>query len=88
MFYGGEAPLFSLNKIFNKVDIQSLFFATMFVIILLVLGKFISPPIQLRPAHFLATPFPALYASNVLTFAYTLRLLGAALYCDNALKRT
>ena len=38
MLYGGERPLLAWDKVLDKVDVQSMFFATMFMIIILVLG--------------------------------------------------
>ena len=38
MFYGGQAPLLSPQRLLHKVDLQSMFFFTIFVIIVLVLG--------------------------------------------------
>ena len=38
MLYGGESPLLAFDKVMDKVDVQSMFFATMFMIIILVLG--------------------------------------------------
>lgn len=43
MLYGGQSSLSSVERALHKVDIQSVFFATMFVIILLVLGALLSP---------------------------------------------
>ena len=40
MLYGGESPLLAFDKVIDKVDVQSMFFATMFMIIILVLGAF------------------------------------------------
>ena len=39
MLYGGENPLLVWDKVLDKVDVQSMFFATMFMIIILVLGE-------------------------------------------------
>ena len=38
MLYGGESPLLAFDKVMDKVVVQSMFFATMFMIIILVLG--------------------------------------------------
>ena len=38
MFYGGQTPFSALNRALSKVDMQSVFFATICVIVILVLG--------------------------------------------------
>ncbi|GJE97733.1 hypothetical protein PsYK624_139540 [Phanerochaete sordida] len=43
MLYGGDSPLLAWDKVLDKVDVQSMFFATMFMIIILVLAYLTNP---------------------------------------------
>ncbi|KAJ3525277.1 hypothetical protein NM688_g8426 [Phlebia brevispora] len=43
VLYGGQSPLAHMHRVFRKVDLQSMFFALIFVIIILVLAYLTNP---------------------------------------------
>lgn len=72
MLYGGERPLWAFDKVLDKVDVQSMFFAAMFMIIILVLGT----------SHHSFPAYGLLIAATMLLLKFNTRSLFVSICCS------
>ena len=72
MLYGGESPLLAFDKVIDKVDVQSMFFATMFMIIILVLGMSCSLIFMNEPLIIVSMPLSCLRSCSYSVYDLTL----------------
>lgn len=81
MFYGGHHPTLSMDMFLRKVDMRTVFFATVFMIVLLVLGAFISLASILIPEFDLLSAVRSFVSPFLSAFSYRIalhRLRGSA----------